>query len=91
MPRSRRLTADEAAERLDLSVGRVTEMARQREIGRKDKGRWTFSEAEIRRVAQERTDRAKALKLRKRLEKGCGNDSGFKQPFLISGLSSPLT
>ncbi len=68
MPRRSRLTADEAAERLGLSVGRVTEMARQHEIGRKDKGRWTFSEAEIHRVAQEREDRAKALKLRKRLE-----------------------
>jgi len=68
MARPRRLTAEEAAERLGLSVGRVTEMARQHEIGRKDRGRWTFSEAEIRRVAQERTDRAKALKLRKRLE-----------------------
>ena len=68
MPRSRRLTADEAAERLGLSVGRVTEMARQREIGRKEGGRWTFSEAEIRRVTREREDRAKVLKLRKRLE-----------------------
>ncbi len=68
MPRSRRLTAEEVAERLGLSVGRVTEMARQHEIGRKDKGRWTFSEAEIRRVAQEREDRAKAMGLRKRLE-----------------------
>src|SRR6266545_4434139 len=68
MPRRSRLTADEAAERLGLSVGRVTEMARQHEIGRKDKGHWTFSEAEIRRVAQEREDRAKALKLRKRRE-----------------------
>jgi len=62
------LTAEETASRLGLSVGRVTEMARQHEIGRKEGGRWTFSEAEIRRVAQERTDRAKALKLRKRLE-----------------------
>jgi hypothetical protein len=62
------LTADEAAERLGLSVGRVTEMARQREIGRKEGGRWTFSEAEIRRVAREREDRAKVLKLHKRLE-----------------------
>jgi len=62
------LTADEAAERLGLSVGRVTEMARQREIGRKEGGRWTFSEAEIRRVTREREDRAKVLKLRKRLE-----------------------
>src|SRR6266498_1399747 len=68
MPRSRRLTADEAAERLGLSVGCVTEMARQREIGRKEGGRWTFSEAEIRRVTREREDRAKVLKLRKRLE-----------------------
>src|SRR5438067_11115743 len=68
MSRPRRLTAEEAAERLGLSVGRITEMARDREIGRKDGGRWTFSEAEIRRIAQERTDRAKALKLRKRLE-----------------------
>src|SRR6266511_3608768 len=68
MPRSRRLTADEAAERLGLSVGRVTEMARQREIGRKEGGRWTFSEAETRRVAREREDRAKVLKLRKRME-----------------------
>ena len=68
MPRSRRLTADEAADRLGLSVGRVTEMARQHEIGRKDRGRWTFSEAEIRRVAQQRENRAKVLKLYKRLE-----------------------
>src|SRR6266498_3619403 len=68
MPRSRRLTAEETASRLGLSVGRVTEMARQHEIGRKEGGRWTFSEAEIHRVAQEREDRAKALKLRKRLE-----------------------
>jgi hypothetical protein len=43
-------------------------MARQHEIGRKDKGRWTFSEAEIRRVDQEREDRAKAMGLGKRLE-----------------------
>src|SRR6266540_4185969 len=68
MARPRRLTAEETASRLGLSVGRVTEMARQHEIGRKEGGRWTFSEAEIRRVAQERTDRAKVLKLRKRLE-----------------------
>jgi hypothetical protein len=62
------LTAEEAAERLGLSVSRITEMARDHEIGRKDRGRWTFSEAEIRRVGREREDRAKALKLRKRLE-----------------------
>src|SRR5437867_8836131 len=68
MARRSRLAAEEAADRLGLSVGRVTEMARDHEIGRKDKGRWTFSEAEIRRVAQEREDHAKALKLRKRLE-----------------------
>jgi hypothetical protein len=68
MARRSRLTAEEAAERLGLSVSRITEMARAHEIGRKDGGRWTFSEAEIRRVAKEREDRAKALKLRKRLE-----------------------
>ncbi len=68
MARPRRLTADEAAERLGRSAGPLTEMARQHEIGRKEGVRWTFSEAEIRWVGCEREDRAKVLKLRKRLE-----------------------
>src|SRR6266496_1624457 len=85
MPRSRRLTADEAAERLGLRVGRVTEMARQREIGRKEGGRWTFSEAEIRRVTREREDRAKVLKLRKRLDNDL-TPQRRRRPRTIDGL-----
>ncbi|NTU80674.1 MAG: helix-turn-helix domain-containing protein [Chloroflexales bacterium] len=66
--KSRRLTLEEAARRLGLSTGRVAELARSGELGRKEGGRWTFSEAEVRRVARERADHEKAVKLRKKLE-----------------------
>jgi hypothetical protein len=64
----RRLTLEEAARQLGLSTGRVAELARSGELGRKEGGRWTFSEAEVRRVARERADHEKAVKLRKKLE-----------------------
>jgi excisionase family DNA binding protein len=52
MPRARRLTAEEAAERLGLSVSRVAELARNRDLGRKEGGRWSISEADVARVAR---------------------------------------
>jgi hypothetical protein len=66
--RSRRLTLEEAAQKLGLSTGRVAELAREGELGRKEGGRWTFTEAEVRRVARERADHEKAVKLRKKQE-----------------------
>lgn len=66
--KSQRLTLEEAARHLSLSTGRVAELARSGELGRKEGGRWTFSEAEVRRVARERADHEKAVKLRKKLE-----------------------
>ncbi|NTU84537.1 MAG: helix-turn-helix domain-containing protein, partial [Chloroflexales bacterium] len=66
--KSRRLTLEEAARQLGLSTGRVAELARNGELGRKEGGRWTFSEADVRRVARERADHEKAMKLRKKLE-----------------------
>lgn len=50
MARTRRLTAEEAAERLGLRISRVTELTRNGDLGRKVAGRWMFSEAEVRRV-----------------------------------------
>ncbi len=69
MARTRRLTAEEAAERLGLSVSRVTDLARNGDLGRKVAGRWLFSEAEVRRVMREREDRATAITQRKRMER----------------------
>ncbi len=69
MTRTRRLTAEEAAERLGLRISRVTELARNGDLGRKVAGRWMFSEAEVRRVMREREDRATAITQRKRMER----------------------
>lgn len=66
--KSQRLTLEEAARHLGLSTGRVAELARSGELGRKEGGRWTFSEAEVGRVARERADHEKAVKLRRQLE-----------------------
>ncbi len=69
MARTRRLTAEEAAERLGLRISRVTELTRNGDLGRKVAGRWMFSEAEVRRVMREREDRATAMTQRKRMER----------------------
>ncbi len=59
-----RLTTAQAAERLGLSPGRVQELARAGEIGRKDDGRWTFSATEIARCKEERDRRDLLFSLR---------------------------
>lgn len=59
-----RLTTAQAAERLGLSLGRVQELARAGEIGRKDDGRWTFSTTEIARCKEERDHHALLFSLR---------------------------
>ncbi len=57
------LTTDEAGRRLELSPGRVQELARAGEIGRKIDGRWAFTEREIARVQGESDRRALRLSL----------------------------
>jgi hypothetical protein len=68
MPRAKRLNTAEAADRLGVSERQMRALAKSHWIGKKEGGGWTFTETEIRKLAQERQDHAAAVKLRKRLE-----------------------
>lgn len=68
MPRARRLTTAEAATRVGVSERQMCALAKSHWIGKKDGGRWTFTETEIRKLVEERNNDAAAVKLRKRLE-----------------------
>lgn len=68
MPRAKRLTTAEAAARVGVSERQMCALAKSHWIGKKEAGRWTFTETEIRKLVQERNDHAAAVKLRKRLE-----------------------
>lgn len=68
MPRARRLTTAEAATRVGVSERQMCVLAKSHWIGKKEGGRWTFTETEIRKLVEERKDHAAAVKLRKRLE-----------------------
>jgi hypothetical protein len=68
MPRAKRLSTAEAADRLGVSERQMRALAKSHWIGKKEGGAWTFTETEIRKLDQERKDHQKAIKLRKRLE-----------------------
>jgi hypothetical protein len=68
MPRAKRLSTAEAADRLGVSERQMRALAKSHWIGKKEAGAWTFTETEIRKLDEERKTHQKAIKLRKRLE-----------------------
>ncbi len=68
MPRAKRLSTAEAADRLGVSERQMRALAKSHWIGKKEGGAWTFTETEIRKLDEERMTHQKAIKLRKRLE-----------------------
>ena len=76
-PARRRLTSEEAAQYLHLSVSRVQELARKMIIGRKDNGQWTFSKGEIARYQQDRIleSQARALQPKRTRRRSAGRSS----------------
>ena len=76
-PARRRLTSEEAAQYLHLSVSRVQELARKMIIGRKDHGQWTFSKGEIARYQQDRilASQARALQPKRTRRRSAGRSS----------------
>jgi len=53
MPRAKRLNPAEAADRLGVSERQMRALAKSHWIGKKEGGGWTFTETEIRKLAQE--------------------------------------
>lgn len=68
MPRAKRLNTAEAAAQLGISESQMLRLAKDRWIGKKEGGRWTFTVTEIRKLGEERADHQKYLKLKKRNE-----------------------
>ena len=61
MPRAKRLSTAEAADRLGVSERQMRALAKSHWIGKKEGGGWTFTETEIRKLDQERKDHQKAV------------------------------